>query len=181
MDYNILYEKLYEKDYNHPIAEPYDEEEILQYEKHLGEKLPTDFRNYMIEFSREVFGNIYPVIVNDFVSNNGKCRYCKNDFDKDCTRDNFKIPIDLKYWIEANYYSSLKCPKCNNEYKYKCSNCDIGLYGGNIMIGNAGCSNNDILIIKGPHKGSVWSIEDSSGCKIASSFKEYMEKFDYFY
>lgn len=205
MDYESLINNLKDQKINHEnasystsadIIPPYTEEELSAFESHFGERLPEDFRNYMLNVSKEVFVDYYPVLVDDFLPlYNGNlitklfereignantiltCQLCRGDFSKPCKMKEFAIPEDLtSWWTCGLWYSKTKrkCPKCQNEYSGHCKNCNIGLYGGHIRVGNGGCSNEDILIIKGPHKGTVWKLEDSGGDKYKSTFGEYV-------
>jgi len=191
MDYEWLIDTLKERKKEHPnrnywstelIAEPasaYSEEELVAFEAHLGERLPEDFRNYMLNVSKEVFNDYYPVVVNDLLPKDGNCSICLGDFSDKCKIKEFGLPGDLKYWISFSWYRKpLECPKCKSEYNGSCANCNIGFFGGGqIQVGNGGCANRDVIIIKGPHKGSVWHCDDDSANIMAHSFKEYVEKF----
>ena len=85
------------------------------------------------------------------------------------------IPEDLDIWFYYGFRGKIRyCPKCDNEYKYGCNICNIKLKGGIIEIGSGGCSNIDYLVIKGPHKGSVWNFGDDGGNKFRDSFIEYV-------
>ena len=185
--------------YDIPIPHPYTEEELCTFEKHLNERLPEDFRDYMLNVSKEVFCDFYPVTVKDFLPKhndtnkskqlkkyqikrwpNGKpeiqCGLCGDDFLIPCTIGEFKVPEDLTMWF--SYGISPKCPptcpKCKSTYKVTC--CGINLDYGHVTVGNGGCSHRDVLIIKGPHKGTVWHIDDDGGNVIARTFQEYIEK-----
>ena len=176
------------------LEPPYLEEEILTFEQHFGDKLPEDFRNYMIHVSKEVFYDFYPVIVNNFLPENNdpntvlsnydkkkypngkpiiQCQVCDDDFTKPCTLKPFGMPEELNYWLTFGF-GKLKCPLCKNIYKGFC--CNTSLSGGSVRIGNGGCANEDILIIKGPHKGTVWGLGDDGGTRIANSFTEYAKR-----
>ncbi len=186
------------KDYwpNENISPPYTEDELTAFENHFGEQLPEDFRNYMLNVSKDIFVDFYPITVDDFLPvYNGKnimkklfdrelgelrtpimkCRLCNGDFSKPCRMKEFGIPKDLTSWRYSGWRGQkMKCPKCQNEYTGGCKHCNIGLYGGDVRVGCGGCSNEDILIIKGPHKGTVWRLSDDGGSKYKSTFSEYI-------
>lgn len=198
MDYHSIMENLKEKfvedNINREILEPYLEEEIIAFENHLGEKLPQDFRNYLLNVSKDIFVNTYPVTVDYLLPKYNKnitlallerennhnnilaiCQVCNNDFSNECYLKDFMIPEDLDIWFYHGFRDKIiYCPKCNNEYKYCCNKCNIKLKGGIIEIGNGGCCYVDYLVIKGPHKGSVWNIDDDGGNKFRKTFTEYI-------
>ncbi|MCJ7637933.1 MAG: hypothetical protein MUO21_10630 [Nitrososphaeraceae archaeon] len=114
------------------IARTYTEKEIAAFEKHLGERLPEKFREYMINVSAEVFMNLYPVVVNDMIPKikecdktmerilpiihlgpknatidcNKKliCRLCDCDFNEPCQIKDFGIPGKLDKWVFGYKY-----------------------------------------------------------------------------
>jgi hypothetical protein len=188
MDYGWLIDRLKERKKIHPnrkhwidesIAKPYTEDELMAFERHLGERLPEDFRNYMLNVSKEVFNDYYPVIVDDLAPKNGICRVCGDSFSGMCKIKDFGVPADMKFWISNSWYGKpLECPKCKCVYNGSCMKCDIGNTNeGQIQVGRGPNANRDLLIIKGPHKGSVWSTDNDSICILAHTFKEYVESF----
>lgn len=150
--------------------ETYTEDEITAYEKHLGDSLPEDFRYYLLNVSKEIFGCDYPEIVDGLTPKennkstclkkyeqrrypNGlpllQCRVCGNDFNELCTIGEFGIPQSLDHWYWGPLWKN--CQICNSEMSNaSCTKCNISPGGGTIWVSNGGCNNVHKIVLRGP-------------------------------
>jgi hypothetical protein len=98
------------------LEPPYTEEEIKTYEEKYNIKLPQDFRNYLVNISRETIGS-YPYIVTldkpscEYIYNNGfnasRSFYyhaeCMFDEDKELSKEELeKLNASAIYYIQTH-------------------------------------------------------------------------------
>lgn len=184
----MLVKKKLEKGELDPPAPTYTEEEIQQFEHHIGDSLPLDFRDYLLNVSREMCLDYYPNVVN--LIKEGKCCLCdSSDLSKQCTQSKSNIPLKMNSWIhyfgpkmkDGKVVQEEKprrptCQLCKEEYHGNCNKCGINNYKGMIEIAFGGCTNFYRIIISGESKGTIWYEWDECSQKVANSFSEYYDK-----
>lgn len=136
------------------LKPPYSVEEVKEYEAQLGVELPSDFKTYLTEVSRELFVAYYPMIFH---------------LDADEPLDSeFRVPSDRQYWVFGDCLDHGR----NSE------ECDCEEWaGGTVQVGEGGCMDEDWLVIKGTQVGSVWRVGSGGD----SLHRHYESFWDYIY
>jgi len=149
------------------LKAPYTVEEVECYEETLGVKLPADLKTYLTEVSRELFVASYPMIFSLHASGP-----LKNEF---------KLPEEKSYWCYDNClihgaYPQLPEPH-HEDNDYGSCDCEENWTGGMERVGEGGCTDTDLLVIKGTQVGTVWCV-GSGGDSLHRSYDSF---WDYIY
>jgi hypothetical protein len=148
------------------LKAPYTVEEVECYEETLDVKLPTDLKTYLTDVSRELFVAYYPMVFSLHASGP--------------LPNEFKLPEEKSYWwyddcLVHGAYPQLPEPH-NEDNDYGSCDCEDWT-GGMVRVGEGGCTDTDLLVIKGTQVGTVWCVGSGGD----SLHRRYDSFWDYIY
>jgi hypothetical protein len=149
------------------LKPPYSIEEVRNYEDTLKIKLPEDLFSYLTTISREILRSSYPMV------------FSLNATSK--LEEEFRLPPEKDYWsfsdclVHGNY-PQLPEPH-TKENNYGSCDCDIDWTGGMVSVGEGGCTDTDLIVIKGTCVGTIWCVGSGGD----SLHKSYDSLWDYIY
>lgn len=121
--------------YGYQLAPPYSVQEVEQSEALMGCTFPDDLRDYLTTVSRELFAGGYPMIFHLPQGDIGS----------------FQVPLDTTLWDYVTCLTHRRFKDCPEDCP------DVVECGGYVTVGDGGCTDQDYLIIKGNHLGTIWS------------------------
>jgi hypothetical protein len=146
----------YQKKKNAILKPPYEEQEVLEYEEKHDIRFPEDFRNYLINISRETIGG-YP-----------------QTFSLNLTYGPEKTFIYKDETDDDKYYDWIKTQECSED-EHAIKNGFHPILYERIIIN--GCTGDFFLCVKGKYYGHLLSYNDYIGCltidKLSTDYKHY--------
>lgn len=140
------------EDYGFTLQEPYTREEVEEAETLSGIELPTDLKEYLIFVSRELFEESYPIV------------FSLEGLNRLNEERPFNIPAPEDWSCEA----------CDCDID---AECDHLFSDGTLDIGNGGCTDSYMIVLRGHQRGTIWVITEGGGAimKTHETFAEYIK------
>ncbi len=122
--------------YGNTLAPPYTKEEVEEYEKDCGVRIPSDLRKYLINISRETIGS-YPDII---TLHEPIIEYFYKD--EDSTYPNFKPEVEKQIYDDEGYCLPFE------------KMVELGYHRVKLLFTHQnGCTDDDFICIKGKFYG----------------------------